>query len=371
MIGFLRKINRSKNYFLKSKKLSLKLNLLSALSNRKKAKKQRENPEKIKHIIMSFIGKGIGDAIVVSGAIDLLTQNGYQVSIISDKRIQFVFENQNNVHKFFLYEKNSLNQLINELRNYRDVVFVDLHDINKNSIDTFNIIRKLKPSKTIGFNNKYKAYDVSIGSGDVFEHVSKRYISFLSFLGLDVDTYEYSMSIPNESIIEAEDFLSKIKEKYIFVFNPYGSTQERIFSEKQVETLLDYFSKVVDIHVVVIGEQSKIGTLKEGGNISINYHPSFFTAAQIVKSSDLVISLDTSIVHLSRAFNKRILCIYPYKLLASGADNAVVWGPNYALARQVKLEEKNIKDVNIDVIIKHIDNEIKKLKSENIKLSIR
>jgi ADP-heptose:LPS heptosyltransferase len=359
MMSYLKKLNRSKNYFLKSKKLSLKLKLITALAKRNRRGKTVSDTKEIKHIILPFIGKGIGDAIVIGGVIDLLVKSGYQVSVVADKRTYFLFEEHQNIHKLFFFDFNNKGKTINELKLYQNAYFVDSHEITHSSVETFDIIRKMNPARTIGFINKHKIYDILIDSYDDQEHLSHRYISLLSYFGLNIEGYDYSVHIPEKNKLEAAGFLSSYKDKHIIAFNPYGSVQERFFSNEQLTQLLGYFKSLDDVHVVVIGEQNKIKHIPDSTNITKNHFASFFTAAQIVKEADLIISPDTSVVHVARAFNKRIVCIYPYKLLGNGADNAVTWGPNYPLARQIRLKEKSIKDADIDSIIKQIDDEVR------------
>jgi ADP-heptose:LPS heptosyltransferase len=221
----------------------------------------------------------------------------------------------------------------------------------------------MKPVKTIGFINKYKIYDQVISSYDLQGHISNRYTALLSYLELPSESYEYSISVPEKNQDEAAKLLSGIKEKYIVTFAPYGSVRERFFSEQQIAAVLSYFSDSDDVHVVIIGEQHKIKHIDDAKNVTKNHYSSFFTAAEIIKRCDLVISPDTSIVHLSRAFNKKIVCVYPFKILGNGANNAAVWGPNYALAHQIKLTERNIMDTDINIILNSIGEAMENIRS--------
>ncbi|SNY66901.1 glycosyltransferase family 9 protein [Enterobacter sp. CC120223-11] len=365
MKHFLKKLNRKKNYFLKSKKLALKLHLITALAARKKSDNNLEYKDKLDYIILPFIGKGIGDAIVIGSVVETLANHGYRVLIISDKRTHFVFEHNKYVEKLFLYDKTNSREIIDELKRYPKSVFVDSHEITKDSVEAFKLIKDIKPFKTIGFNDKYKIYDHAITSYDILGHVSNRYVALLSYLNLPEEAYEYSVAIPEKNKVEAAGFLSGLKAKYVVTFTPYGSVRERFFSEKQIVAVLDYFKTCSDVHVVIIGEQNKIKHIPDDTNITKNHHGEFFTAAELVRCSDLVVSPDTSIVHLARAFNKRIVCVYPFKILSHGANNAVAWGPNYSRARQIKLVEKNIMDADINVILSAIEEEIQAIRASN------
>lgn len=74
MIYFLKKLNWKKNYFLISKKLAIKLHLITAISARKIAKNDSKRKEK-------------------------LVNNSCRVFVIPDKRTLFIFENNKHIEK--------------------------------------------------------------------------------------------------------------------------------------------------------------------------------------------------------------------------------------------------------------------------------
>ncbi|MPL93128.1 hypothetical protein SDC9_39254 [bioreactor metagenome] len=81
-----------------------------------------------------------------------------------------------------------------------------------------------------------------------------------------------------------------------------------------------------------------------------------------MQSSELVISTDTAIVHLANAYNKKLICLYNNRVLADGAHNNFVWGPNYDNAIQLftrgekeTLEGDCVGDFDISDIIYNID----------------
>lgn len=55
----------------------------------------------------------------------------------------------------------------------------------------------------------------------------------------------------------------------------------------------------------------------------------FAYAIALVKYSDLVITPDTSIVHVANAYNKKMICLYNNKKSDKNEDENIIWGPNY------------------------------------------
>ncbi|MCY0775196.1 lipopolysaccharide heptosyltransferase family protein [Enterobacter cloacae complex sp. 2022EL-00788] len=362
MIHWLKKLNRSRNHHFKIYKFKLRLQLACIFSNRNLIRLTQNN-KKTRNIVIPFIGKGIGDAIVISGLVDILAENGFKVSVIADYKIYFLFESWTNLDNLFLYDSQQVQETIKNLRELGSFIFVDPHEITSSSIDTFNIIRRSKPVRTIGFNDNYSIYDEVVSITQPRGHVSGKCLDLLLHLtGKTPNSYDYVVRIPEKDKMEALHIIKGIGAKKIIAFVPYGSVSTRFFSDEQIRCILNYFSLHADnLHVIIIGEQSKIKGIKVEGNASINLASSFFTAAQLIKESCLVISPDTSIVHLSNVFNKRMVCFYPYKTVGDVADNADVWGPNYYNAVQVRLSDETLSDADADYIVSCIEGEVNKI----------
>lgn len=358
MIKWIRKANRSKNYYLKRAKLKLKLHLLSefaTLARRNKA----EQDSCTNHLVIPFIAKGIGDAVVIGGVINTLLKYNYRVSVIADKRTYFLFKEWNNLDGLYLYEPNNKESLLSALNDISPFVFIDSHEVTHSNIETFNLIRLSKPYKTIGFTSKYRIYDEVIKIKNPQAHISTRYIDLLERLGISVTDYDYSVIIPKEDAEAARKFIEKTTNKKIVSFIPYGSVSERFFSASQIEAITNHMAKYDNsYHMIILGEQHKIATIPDSENVTKNTTPSFFSAAQIIKESALVISPDTSFVHVSRAFQKKLICVYPFKILFAPADNADVWGPNYKLANQIRLKERRVMDADVRPILDLIDEHL-------------
>ncbi|ELP5692307.1 MULTISPECIES: glycosyltransferase family 9 protein [Enterobacter] len=361
MFRWIKKANRSKNYFLKRIKLKLKLNLLSMIAAQGRTSRTRHGSG-TNHLIIPFIGKGIGDAIVIGGVIETLVRNNFQVSVIADKRTHFLFKEWRNLEALYFYEPNNKKMLIKVLRELPPFVFVDSHEITHSNVETFNLIRLIKPHKTIGFTRKYRIYDEVINISCPLSHISTRYIDFLMHLGISAQNYDYTVIIPDDDVQKAKDFLKKTTDKKTVAFIPYGSVSERFFSTGQIEAITSHMAKYKDtFHLIILGEQHKIKPIPDSDHVTKSSLPSFFSAAQIIKESALVISPDTSFVHVSRAFKKKLICLYPFKMLVAQADNADVWGPNYESAIQVRLKERRVMDTDVRPILNIIDEQLKSI----------
>ncbi|HDR2759816.1 TPA: glycosyltransferase family 9 protein [Enterobacter mori] len=365
MIKWLRQVNRSKNYALKRTKLRLKLNLLSSVTALARNHKTGQGPG-TNHLVIPFIGKGIGDAIVIGGVIETLVKHNFRVSVIADKRTYFLFKEWRNVEGVHFYDPDNKKPLLRTLKNLNPFVLVDSHEITHSNVDVFNLIRITKPHRTIGFTKKYRIYDDIVAIKNPLAHISSRYVDLLNHLGISDKDYGYSVVIPEEDAQTAKEFIQRTTHKKIVAFIPYGSVSERFFSEAQIGAITLHLAKYQHFfHVIILGEQHRIKPIPDAANVTKNTTPSFFSAAQIIKDSALVISPDTSFEHVSRAFNKRLICIYPYKILVAPADNADIWGPNYPLAKQVRLKERRVMDADVQPILALIDEQLNAIREQS------
>ena len=61
---------------------------------------------------------------------------------------------------------------------------------------------------------------------------------------------------------------------------------------------------------------------------------------QLIKNVDLVISPDTSIVHISAAWKKSLISVYK-----NVTDNVYLWAPGYKQASQIIVNGRRVSDV--------------------------
>ncbi len=75
------------------------------------------------------------------------------------------------------------------------------------------------------------------------------------------------------------------------------------------------------------------------------------SAVEVIRSCDLVITPDTSIVHIARAFDKPMVAVYnKRKLKNTGLPGYHIWAPGYDKAKQIVCEEANVADVAIESV---------------------
>ena len=199
--------------------------------------------------------------------------------------------------------------------------------------------------------DSWNLFDISLNIRDFNKHISELYIKILKFLGItNIDT-SYD--------IFSTDYLLKslrLENKKYCVFNPYAASKHRSFSNENIEKISKIILENNYDTLILIGDKEKVKELRkinmnEENKIKIIETEGMLEVAELIKGADLVVSPDTSIVHLARGFNKKMICIYR-KELGKEDKNSILWGPNSEKAKVIFVEEK-IKDgeeININCI---------------------
>ena len=147
------------------------------------------------------------------------------------------------------------------------------------------------------------------------------------------------------------------------MFNPYAASKHRSFSIENIEKISKIILEKDYEKLILIGNEDKIRELKKlniskENKVKIIETRGMSEVAELIKGANLVVSPDTSIVHLARAFDKKMICIYR-KELEKEDKNSILWGPNSEKAKVIFVEEK-VKDGE-EIDINHINlDEFKK-----------
>lgn len=358
IIEKIRHLNRQRNLKTKKVKNALKM---SILYYRHKKKDFDFQPDNYKKILIFMHTNGLGDAIVTSGFINALRQNNKEVYIVAEKRISFLFKELIQVDGIYEFDRKNISSFRKAIKTeYFDFV-VDFSDMDGTILYRFSSLCSINYLHSLSFNQHNKSlFDTNIIYNEN-KHISDRMLYVLKLLKIDTNKYHYAIHIPTQSQNDAKEFIiNKLENNKVIIFNPFASEKPRSLSETQIYQVLDFLEQhskyktiVFDIHNLIDFSNYK--------NILANPFSSFITSAALVEISDLVITVDTSIVHLAQAFNKQQIAIYNNRLFNNKFSNNIVWGPNYENAKQVTTHEflntevgDPMYNLNMDLVIEEI-----------------
>ncbi|MBQ3834525.1 MAG: glycosyltransferase family 9 protein [Elusimicrobia bacterium] len=259
------------------------------------------------------------------------------------------------------------NKIILENNPYVDKIFIS-HNKFRKDIFVYRELRKLKIGLTIDFlffrpkpqyllklriiNSKfllgickdnYNVYDISINIDYNTQHISKIYTSILNNLGIDNPNINYDIFLDEQS----EEYGKKIKEENkntkIIFFNTHSASRYRTLSLEKTKEILEILYK--ENFKIILNSEYDI----DNKNIIIPQKDNFLKVLALVKHSDIILTINTSIIHAANAFNKNLIAIYNND---SGEEKiAQVWAPNYKNAIQLISKGEGINSIETSEII--------------------
>ena len=151
-----------------------------------------------------------------------------------------------------------------------------------------------------------------------------------NFMNRQLDGMDLSGSVVLETYVNAWFFLY---------------TQQSHFPENGQYIIVDKYPETLAMYKKLMEQEGHPLNILYIADSTIN------SAVEVIRSCDLVITPDTSIVHIARAFDKPMVAVYnKRKLKDTGLPGYHIWAPGYDKARQIVCEEANVADVAIESV---------------------
>jgi len=328
-----------------------------------KTYKKNISNEKIEKILIIRDG-GIGDAICVYPLIRELKKElpNVQIDIYASLNNYFMY-------KYVPYANNIY--LKYKFRHWYKT-WIDIYKMRKNEYDLViddTVIRLhrifytilIKPEfaiasngskKRYGFNRSELSFYYKTYESDYIEHIVKKRLQVLKLINFKNinEKMEFFLAEENHKISK---YLNNLKQYKLIGLNTDSSHISRTLNEIQIITLCKKLEDD-DIKVILFSLPNKYNYFKsliKDNNLS-NVELSFKTktiyeAAQIVNGLDVLISPDTSFIHIASGLNIPTIGLYwkdPFKYIE--------WGPKSDKSYFItpKTDESHIKNIDLNEI---------------------
>ena len=294
--------------------------------------------EECRSVAILMNGKGIGDAVVLSGFVRALQDSGKRVFIIGSSRLQGLYGTLLRCDGFISQEKRSSLRDLSRQGTSIDVI-VNLFDPDRDEYMNFKSLAAIAHSHYLTFNHTKGALGARDERfSDQGRHVTARFVRMLARLGVEIapGSYSYDIRPFSEKASSAVDrIVRSCGGRPIIFFNTASSSKDRSFSKAFVEHFLRRFEEVSDRYALIVLNSHGEGLRERFPGALFDPCGSLEEAVCLLSRSSLVITPDTSFVHFANFFRKRALCIYNNRRLLSGADCNLFWAPNYPEGEQV------------------------------------
>ncbi|WP_426768186.1 glycosyltransferase family 9 protein [Erwinia aphidicola] len=355
----IREWNRKRNYYFKEVKLNIKIYIAKLIWD--KRRKSIFDIKSIKTVLLLRNEGTIGDIVVSTPLVKRLSESGYTVDLLVTKSsseavkynpyVRHIYEagdcnNEVFLKKFSHTVAESTIKKLNQ-NNYDLVIDLCLFDI---PVHRMMLFRDISAKSVLGFNKWgcINHYSKSIPFENGKEHVTNAISLVAKNMDLDIyNRHSYDLHIPDAIAFEVRNYLSAWEGKIKVVINAFTGSPERNLSREQLTQTIEMLNENSNNIVIIILDHKKELDVPLPYNVLINPFNSLHHVMELIKNVDLVISPDTSIVHISAAWKKPLISVYK-----NVTDNNDLWAPGYKEAIQIIVNKRKISDVrNVPEII--------------------
>lgn len=313
-----------------------------------------------------LMNQNIGDMIVFSPLIREI-KKAYPYSslqvISSENNIEIAKKNPN-IDKVFLYQ-NRWNKLFPLLLNLRSVNFDYAIELEAKVITKVILMLKIiSPNCILSVSKREGRYGLDPQSvlpydyytDENLNHQRDTCLDILRLLNIKVTDKTYDFFYLDEHAHKADSYISKFDDKDIIVaLNIAGSSDKRKFCDNDVEEIIKGLKQIsTRLKVVLIHQPKDFQKVNrfinsETSRFVFASYPtrSILDVAALIDKVDLVITPDTSLVHMACALNIPLLAIY-----ANDMKTFEAWHPKSKLSHVIFSKYfDSLKHLNIESII--------------------
>ena len=353
----------------------IKAYLLRLLTNKKSSP---FNLKKSKRVLILKYDR-IGDMVVTTPIFREL-KNAYpniSISVLASEENKDVIRYNPYIDKIYTNYKNSilkdLPTLLKLRRKSFDVCFELEHSVIPHAIFRLKIIN---PKKIISIHKdgRYGVKGSELQLYDYFtkkdkkNHFGKIWLDTLIFFGIKPSSNKYDFFLSNTERDRAKSFVSSMGDKIKIGINIEGSFPEKNIQKKELEQICrGLYSHCSNIVIIILASPHKISKKKKMiSELGLNFViPSYTTetiidAAALVEQLDLIITPDTSIVHIASSFDKPVVSIHE-----DNKDSFRLWSPSSTLSKTIFATSRyGLDDYSVNDIVKSAVDILKTIESD-------
>ena len=267
-------------------------------------------------ILVVQIGK-IGDMILTTPVFSELKKlyPDSEISVLASNKNSAITKKLSSVDSTIEYNKKffSTLKLVLSLRRKSFDFWIDTKDEYSS---TSKLIKSLcRPRKSLGFNFGKQVFDVDLKDYVVGEHRVDINLSPVNYLSGEkkLRSVKPNVDIPAQDSLNIVNRLENVKGKKILLNLSAGINTRDWATEKWIEVS----DKVnPDFNVILTGQQKDYDSINliisksQREKIYFIESNTIFELAELIKQCDLIITPDTSAVHLASCFNTPIVCFF-------------------------------------------------------------
>lgn len=297
------------------------------LDKRKKEKDIKFEDIK-KMLFIRYDGK-IGDYMVSSFVYREIKKQrpDIQIDVVGIAKNEPLFLKNKNISNFYRLKKTKyryLRPLGKKLKTLDYDILIDPTETLKNKDLYF--IRKINAKINYGYaKENYKIFNKNIEKNN--EHMQSVYKRALESLGFKNIEILYDIPEDGNSDKKVTEYLEKNNVKDLIAVNLFGAGKTRKFNLEKSLELLEKLKQSYPEHRIILldspRDRDALDKVTEASDNILYYDKSetIFDSIAIIKKSEIIVSPDTSIVHIGAGLRKKVIAFY-----STNKENFDKWG---------------------------------------------
>lgn len=331
----------------------IRLAIGKKILDRKNQKNHKIAIEKMRKILFLRHDGKIGDYIVSSFVFrELKKQNpNLHIGVVCSTKTLYLFDQNPFIDSIYPVTTKKIRDYIktaNKIRKENYDILIDPTTFLRNR--DLLLIRLINATINIGYQKSdYQLFDVNITDNNL--HFSQIYQKALELIGYsNIDTrYDIPVNLASQKHIN--QFLTRNQLNQFITINFFGASSSRSFNDSNIKALLTDIQQKCTLPIILLTYPAVTEKLK---HIIKNFHnifiyeetKSIFDNIELIRSSYLVISPDTSIIHIASGLNKPMIAFY-----GDGKENFTHWHPNSQNIVHLIQYKKNINEITPQQIL--------------------
>ena len=345
----------------RDKLVDKKNEILSRIFDKRK-KDADLDPSKINRILFLRTDGKIGDYIISSFIFREIKKYypNIKIDVVSDKSLEDLLKLNKNIDEYYIFDRKK----IFEWRKIARILKKNNYDVLLDSTEGLKykqvyLINRVNAKVNVGYNKDgYKIYNKNVRQNNTLKMI-EIYKQMMKKVNIEIKDTAYDVPVSKDSERNVKKFLDEnnVSGK-IIALNFFGASRGRKINEEVALVIIRRLSEMYKDHRIIIldspnDRETIYNILEKTDNKNILFFEKSRTvldSISIIKNSDLVVSLDTAILHIAEGLNKKIMAFYGLKI------NKNKWRIKEEGNILVDYTEKRINDVDFEKVFDKLNH---------------
>lgn len=276
--------------------------------------------DNLTHFVFLRLDAKWGDAIVSSFVFSQIRRHfaNARITVVSTPQMAALFRDYYEVDNVIEVKKRPNYKQLAKLAAELGKVDVLVHMAEVLKMKDLFLLNKVDAKIIAGVDDQVNLINLKFGNKTSGKHYADKFEELLRDLGIQDQDSQYSIPVDPAAEQSIAALLAQKDNQALVVINAYGSGSARKLGvEKTLFIIDEILSLNAHLNIALLyppeykDEVKDICSKYNKNNVFYNEQSkTIFDSISLVKASKIVISVDTSIVHIASGLNKAILAIY-------------------------------------------------------------